>query len=305
MAGKELSPDERRRCCQLVKPATLLAWFRQLGARKYDSSSRRTGRPRKTNDIRKLVVDIAKANLAWGYTKIRDALRTGLKVEIGRTTVATILAEAGLDPAPERQKKRTWNQFIKMHWDSLYACDFFSVEVLGLRGTVRHMVFFVIEIKTRAVEIAGIAVGPDGKWMQQMARNLTDPVDGFLRSAKYLVHDRDPLFTDAFEAILRSRGIQGVKIPAQSPNCSPYAERFVETIRRECLNHFVFFGERHLRYVMREFMAHYHSERFHQGLGGQLIKNEPAAANENGACGKVVCHSRLGGILNFYLREAA
>ena len=231
MAGKELSPEERRRCCQLVKPATLLAWFRQLGASKYDSSARRTGRPRKTNDIRTLVIEIAKANLGWGYTKIRDALRTGLKVEIGRTTVANILAEAGLKPAPERERKRTWKQFIRTHWDSLYACDFFSVEVLGLRGTVRYMVFFVIEIRTRAVEIAGIGVNPDGEWMRQMARNLTDPVDGFLRNAKYLIHDRDPLFTDAFEAILRSRGIKGVKIPAQSPNCGPYAERFVETIR--------------------------------------------------------------------------
>jgi len=137
LASKELSPEERRRRCQLVKPATLLAWFRQLGARKYNSSARRTGRPRKTNDIRQLVIEIAKANLGWGYTKIRDALRTGLKVEIGRATVANILAEAGLDPAPEWERKRTWKQFIRTHWDSLYACDFFSVEVLGLRGTVR------------------------------------------------------------------------------------------------------------------------------------------------------------------------
>jgi putative transposase len=135
------------------------------------------------------VIEIAKANLGWGYTKSRDALRTGLKVEIGRTTVANILAEAGLDPAPERERKRTWKQFIRMHWDSLYACDFFSVEVLGLCGTVRYMVFFVIEIRTRAVEIAGIGMNPDGEWMRQMARNLTDPVDGFLRNAKYLIHD--------------------------------------------------------------------------------------------------------------------
>jgi putative transposase len=140
--------------------------------------------------------------------------------------------------------------------------------------------------------------------MQQMARNLTDPVDGVLRSSKHLIHDRDPLFTNAFEAILRSRGIKGMKIPAQSPNCSPYAERFVETIRRECLNHFVFFGERHLRYVVKEFMAHYHTERFHQGIGGQLIRNV-GPMNDNGADGKVACRSRLAGMLNYYFREAA
>lgn len=129
---------------------------------------------------------------------------SGLGVEIGRTTVANILAEAGMEPAPERKKKRTWKQFMKAHWDSLCGCDFFAVEALGLTGTVRYMVFFVIVVKTRAVEIAGMRVDPDGEWMKQMARNLTDVVDGFLRKPTYLIHDRDPMFTEAFEAILGS-----------------------------------------------------------------------------------------------------
>jgi putative transposase len=135
-AGRLLSPDERQRCCLFVKPATILAWFRQLAARKYDSSEARRGRPGKPKDVRKLVVEMAMANPGWGYTKIRDALRTGLAIEIGRTTVASILAEAGIEPAPEREKKRTWKQFIKAHWDSLCGCDFFSVEVLGVGGAV-------------------------------------------------------------------------------------------------------------------------------------------------------------------------
>ena len=192
-------------------------------------------------------------------------MRTGLGIEIGRTTVVEILAAAGIDPSPEREKKRTWKQFITAHWDSLCGCDFFSVETLGLGGTVRYLVFFVISLKTRAVEIAGIRVDPDGEWMKQMARNLTDPVEGFLRHAKYLIHDRDPLFTAAFEAILKERGVKCAKIPAQSPNCNPYAERFVRTIKFECLNHLVLFGERHLRYVVKEFIAHYHRERFRLG----------------------------------------
>ncbi len=304
-AGKLLTPEERRRCCQLVKPATILAWFRQLAARKYDSSEARRGRPPKPKDVRKLVVEMATANPGWGYTKIRDAMRPGLAIEIGRTTVAEILAAAGIEPAPEREKKRTWKKFIKAHWDSLDGCDFFAVEALGLGGTVRYLVFFVIALKTRAVEIAGIRVDPDGEWMKQMARNLTDPVGGFLRSAKYLIHDRDPLFTAAFEAILKERGVKCAKIPAQSPNCNPHAERFVRAIKSECLNQFVFFGERHLRYVVKEFIAHYHTERFHQGLGGQLIQRSVGPANENGAHGKIVCRSRLGGMLNFYVREAA
>jgi putative transposase len=306
LAGKELSPDERRKYCQLVKPATILAWFRELGARKYDSSAaRRSGRPGKARNIRQLVIKMAEANLGWGYTKIRDALRTGLKIEIARTTVANILSDAGIEPAPEREKKRTWKRFMKTHWESLYACDFFSVEALGIFGAVRYMVFFVIELKTRSVEIAGIQVNPDGQWMKQVARNLTDPVDGFLRSAKYLIHDRDPLFTEAFATILRSGGVASVKIPAMSPNCNPHAERFVKTIKYECLNHFVFFGERHLRHVINEFVQHYLAERFHQGIGGQLVNSRADTANDNGTSGRVVCRSRLGSLLNYYHRQAA
>ena len=287
-----------------MKPGTILGWFRQLGKKRYDSSKSKVGRPRKKNDIRKLVVDLALANLTWGYTKIRDVLRNGLKIEIGRTTVASILAEEGIEPAPEREKKRTWKRFMKMHWDTLYACDFFSVESLGITGTVRYMVFFVVQLRTRAVEIVGIAVDPGETWMKQVARNLMDPVNGFLRGAKYLIHDRDPLFSKAFIAILKAGSVKSVKIPAQSPNCNSYAERFVKTIKYECLNHFVIFGERHLRYLIKEFVEHYMTERFHQGIGGQLIRNV-GPTNDNGADGKVACRSRLGGLLNYYHREAA
>ena len=306
--GKALTPEERRCCCELVTPATILAWFRRLVAQKYDSSQsqrRGPGRPRKADDIRKLVVDVARANPGWGYTKIRDALRTGLGIEIGRTTVANILSEAGLEPAPERAKKRTWKQFIHSHWSTLYACDFFSVETLGVFGPVRHMVFFVMEVRTRAVEIAGIRVDPDGAWMKQMARNLTDPVDGFLRNATHLIHDRDPLFTEAFRSMLDGVGIKTVKTPAKSPNCNPHAERFVRSIKYECLNQFVLFGERHLRHVINEYMYHYQCERFHQGLDGQLVVAKQSSANDNDVSQPVACRSRLGGLLNFYHREAA
>ena len=123
MAGKQLTPDERRKCCWLVKPDTILAWFRQLAARKYDSSDARRGRPPKPKDVRKLVIKLAMENPGWGYTKLRDAMRTGLGIEIGRTTVANYLAEAGIEPAPEREKKRSWKQFMKAHWDSLCGCS--------------------------------------------------------------------------------------------------------------------------------------------------------------------------------------
>jgi putative transposase len=194
---------------------------------------------------------------------------------------------------------------MRSHWDTLHACDFFAVEALGIFGPVRYMVFFVIELRTRAVEIAGIRVDPDGEWMKQVARNLTDPMDGFLRNASYLINDRDPLFTDAFRQILKSSNVKTVKIPAKSPNCNPHAERFVRSIKDECLNHFVFFGERHLRYVVGQYMRHYLRERFHQGLGGNLIDSTFSSAKDNDSQAPIVCRSRLGGLLNYYVREAA
>jgi hypothetical protein len=250
------------------------------------------------------VLELARDNPGWGYTRIRDALR-GLKIEIGRTTVANMLAEAGIEPAPERNRKRTWTQFLKSHWETLYACDFFSVEVLGVFGTVRYMVFFVIEVKSRAVQIAGVRIAPDGDWMKQIVRNLLDLADGFLRNATYLIHDRDPVFTEAWTALLESGGVKCVPIPAQSPHCNPYAERFVKTVRNECLDHFVIFGERHLRHLLKEFGEHYLTERHHQAIGSQIIRPRAAPSNDNGTLGVIGCRSRLGGLLNYYGRDAA
>ena len=305
LKGKQLTVEERRACCQMVRPETILAWFRQLAADKYDSSkTRKVGRPRKPSDIRQLVLGMACDNPGWGYTRIRDALRA-LKIAIGRTTVASILAEAGVEPAPERNRARTWARFLKSHWETLYACDFFSVEVLGVFGTVRYMAFFVMQVETRAVQIAGIRIAPDGKWMKQIARNLLDPEDGFLRNARHLIHDRDPVFTEAWSALLKTGGVTCVPIPPRSPNCNPHAERFVKSIRSECLDRFVIFGERHLRHLIREFSAHYHAERYHQGLGSHIIMPTPSPSNDNASLGAISCRSRLGGILNFYRREAA
>ena len=193
---------------------------------------------------------------------------------------------------------------MRSHWDSLYACDFFRVETLGLFGPVRHMVFFVMELRTRVVEIAGIRVDPDGEWMKQVVRNLTDDVDGFLRNAKYLIHDRDPLFTEAFREIQRAGGVKPLRLPAKSPNLNSHVERFVKSIKYECLNHLVLFGEKHLRYVIKEYLNHYLEERFHQGLDGQLVR-APTATEKANNSGPIQCRSRLGGLLNYYHREAA
>jgi len=219
--------------------------------------------------------------------------------------VASILEEAGIQPEPERSRKKTWKQFLESHWETLYACDFFAVETLGVFGAVRHMVFFVMKLKTRKVHIVGIRITPDDAWMKQLARSLLDCCDGFLRNATHLIQDRDPLFSKAWCTMLGDDGVKCVRIPHHSPNCNPFAERFVRSIRNECLNHFVILGERHLRHLVREYVDHYNAERFHQGLGGRLVTTPDEPGNDNGVSDVIHRHKRLGGVLNFYHRNAA
>jgi hypothetical protein len=190
----------------LVSPRTLLQWHQRLIARKYDGSGKRApGRPPTTRGVRELILRMARENRTWGYTRLQGALRN-LGHEIGRGTRAKVLKEVGVDPAPERQKKTTWKELLRTHWEVLAAADFFCVEVWTALGLVRHHVFFVMRLATREVHIAGITPEPDGVWMKQMARNLTDGLDGFLTGCRYLIHDRASVLGEAFRMILR-RGV--------------------------------------------------------------------------------------------------
>jgi transposase InsO family protein len=286
----------------LVTPDTLLRWYRRLISRKYDGSkSRAVGRPRTAAEIEELILQMARQNSTWGYTRIRGALYN-LGHDIGRNTIKRILLENGLDPASLRGKAMSWETFLKAHWGAIAATDFFSVEVLTRVGLVRYFVLFVIDLKTRRVEIAGIVRQPDGEWMKQMARNLTDCDSGFLNGARYLIHDRDPLFTKRFRDILKPSGVETVKLPARSPDLNAYAERFVLSIKSECLAKIIPLGERHLRKAVKEYTEHYHLERNHQGLDNELIEKTSRPINEGSA---VECRERLGGILKHYYRRAA
>ncbi|MBW2714399.1 MAG: transposase [Deltaproteobacteria bacterium] len=300
--GKVLGRKMLNEVATIVSPETILRWHRQLIAAKYDGSKRRgPGRPRIAKEIAELVVSMARDNPKWGYTRIRGAL-SNLGYEVGRTSIKRILAEHGIEPAPERGRHTRWSTFLRAHWGAIAGMDFFTVEVINLRGLIRYFVLFVIDLKTRRVEVAGVVAQPDGRWMKQVARNLTDVMDGFLPEGGYLVHDRDPLFTAEFRAILAAGGVTTVRLPAKSPNLNAYAERFVRSIKEECLNRVVPIGERHLREIVREYLVHYHQERNHQGLGNRLIEplaeviplNQPVKRRE-----------RLGGMLNYYHREAA
>ncbi len=298
--GKRLGRKVLRELGAIVTPDTILRWHRELIARKYDGSGkRRSDRPRVADEIRALVLRMATENGGWGYTRIVGEL-SKLGAVVSRSSVRRILLEQGLEPAPERLKHMPWAKFPRTHWAGLAAADFFTVEVWSRFGLIRYMVLFVIDLPTRRVEIAGIRLVPNGPWMEQVARNLVDEMAGFLRGKTHLIHDRDLLFTAKFRDVLMSGEVESVRLPPKSPNLNAYAERFVLSIKSECLDRMVPLGEQHVRYAIEEYVAHYHFERTHQGLGNQLIDGVPESR-----AGPVRRRERLGGLLSSYYREAA
>ena len=245
---------------------------------------------------------MAEENPTWGYRRIQDAL-ANLGRPIDKLTVRHILRRHHLEPAPQRRKAgMSWVQFLKVHWEVLAATDFFTVEVATWHGLVTYYVLVVIELATRRVEIAGITPHPTAAFMQQCARQLTDPCDGFLLGKRYLIHDRDTTFTEVFDGLLKSSGVEPLVMPPRSPNVNAYCERFVRSIKEEVLNRMIMIGEASLRHVIRSYLVHSHTERNHQGLDNQLIAPEPEVG---GQTGQVMRRERLGGLLSYYHREAA
>ena len=288
----------------LVTPETLMRWYRELVCAKWDYSHRRgPGRPRVMKEIVDLILRMALENPSWGYTRIMGAL-ANLGHRIGRGTIANVLKEHGIDPAPERDKHTSWSTFLKAHWDCLSATDFLTVEVLTLTGLVTHYLLFFIDIATRSVHIAGITTNPDTSWMLQVARNLTNTDDGFLLDKRYIILDRDTKYSDAFRSFLVRDGIEIIRLPPRSPNLNAFAERFVRSIKAECLNRMsmIFFGPASLRHAVEDFMAHYHTERNHQGLGNRLLQPVSGTPLPFRA---VQRRERLGGMLSYYYCEAA
>jgi len=286
----------------IVTPETLLAWHRKLIAQKYDGSSFRTsGRHRTREEVAALVVRMAEENRLWGYRRIQGAL-CNLGHMLAHNTIANILKRNGIEPVPERRRKTTWKEFLNRHWEQVVASDFFTIEVWTPLGLKRFVILFFIDLSTRYVEIGGIASKANDLWMTQIARNVTDEVDGFFKGKQYLIHDRDPLYTREFVRMLAEQGIESVKLPPRSPNLNAYAERFVRTIKENCLEQMILFGEDALRNAVHEFVAHYHLERNHQGLGNRLIIGPTATVR---TVGRVRCKQRLGGLLNYYHRSAA
>ena len=284
-------------------PDTILRWHRNLVAEKWNYSDHRTtaGRPRVEKEIVELVLRIAGENSTWGYDRIQGAL-ANLGYKISDTTVGNILREHGIEPVQERKRQTTWKDFLEAHWDVLGAIDFTTVEVWSKSGLVTFYLLFVMEVATRTVHLAGCSTNADETWMKQVARNLTDSADGFLAGSRYVLMDRDTKFCASFRAILEGAEVKAVRLPARSPNLNAHLERFMRSLKEECLDRMILFGEASLRKATKEYLAHYHGERNHQGLGNRMI----AAGEEVGrSTGQVQCRERLGGMLRYYHREAA
>ena len=286
----------------IVCPDTLLRWHRQLVAQKWNFTHRRgPGRPGTLREISELIMRMAQDNPGWGYTRIQGAL-ANLKHSVGRGTIANVLKRNGIEPAPERSKRTRWATFLRAHWKVLAASDFLTVEVWTGGGLVTHYLLFVIILADRAVKIAGITTRPNEAWMLQVGRNLTDWQAGALHAKQYLIIDRDTKYSEQFRRLIRDNGTKVIRLPPRSPNLNAYAERFVRSIKDECLNRMIFIGQASLRRAVAEYMDHYHRERNHQGLENRLIHAPAVVAANDGA---IYRHARLGGTLNFYYRQAA
>ena len=303
--GARLGRKALAEVANVVKPETLLAWHRRLVARKFDGSKRRgrVGRPPTDRELEELVVRLARENRGWGYDRIQGALQN-LGYLISDQTVGNILRRHGIAPAPERRKETSWKEFIRAHREVLAATDFFTAEVWTRAGLVTSYVLLFIRLQTRQVYLAGITPHPTEAWMRQVARNVTMAEIGFLNGCRYVLHDRDAKFSSGFDQILAAGGVEPVRLPARSPNLNAICERWIGSVRAECLSKLILFGEASLRQALAEYISHHQHERNHQGQGNVVLF--PMAEDRVGETdGPIVVRERLGGMLKFYHRPAA
>ena len=246
------------------------------------------------------MVQFAKENPGWGYDRIAGAL-ANLGHTVSDQTVGNILKEQSVGQTPERQRGLRWAEFIRRHKDVLWATDFFTTEIWTAAGLTTFYVLFFIHLQTRRLVLGGLTRNPDEAWMKQIARNVTGE-EGGMQSARYLIHDRDGKYCAGFDAVFESVGIEPLKLPPHSPNLNAFAERWVRSVKEECLDQLILFGERSLRHALDEYLAHYHHERNHQGLDNVIPFPDERASPQTGTIAK---QERLGGLLKSYYRKAA
>jgi putative transposase len=286
--------------CFFVKPDTLLRWHRRLVAGAWTYPHHGTGRPPLDQKLRQLIIRLASENPRWGYQRIQgELLRLGLRVSA--TAIRTTLRRHGLDPTP-RPPTTTWRAFLHQQAAGILACDFFTVDTLWLR---RLYILFFIELDTRRVHLAGVTANPNAAWVTQQARNLLLALEDQGRRVQFLVRDRDAKFCRGFDDVFGSAGAQVLVIPVQAPNANAYAERWVRTVRSECLDWLLIMGRGHLEQVLRVYLDHYNAHRPHRAL--ELNPPAPSTrltlTNEDQR-GRIQRRDRLGGLLHEYRRAA-
>jgi transposase InsO family protein len=280
----------------VVTPQTFLRWHRELVRRKWTQPRRSPGRPPVDRRVRELVLRFARENPGWGYPRIAgELLKLGLRVS--PSTIRRILLANRLRPAPRRSGP-SWREFLRQQAASMLACDFFTVETISLR---RFYVLFFIELESRRVHLAGCTTNPTGAWVTQQARNLS--FTGIFGRIRFLIHDRDSKFSGAFDEIFRSEGITVIETPIRAPQANAYAERFVRTVRAECLDWLLIVGRRHLETVLHIYTAHYNRERPHRALA--LLSPDSTSADPPPSGGEIKRRDRLCGLIHEYHRAAA
>jgi transposase InsO family protein len=277
---------------RLVQPETVLRWHRDRVRRKWSQPTSRTGRPRTGCDLETLVLRLARENPGWGYGKIQGELQK-LGFSLAQQTIASLLRRHGILPAPHRAGAPSWRQLIRHYRHQLLACDFFTVETLWLQTLY---VLFFIEVGPRRVHVAGCTPHPTSTWVTQQARQFVWTFQTLSQSPRFLSHDRDSKFTPQFDAGFRSDGLRVVRTPVCAPNANAYAERWVRSIRHECLNQLIILNEAHLKQVLREYSRYYNHRRPHQGLHQHI----PEPLEEGEKKGQIRCRDVLGGIFHDY-----
>jgi len=295
--GKRLGRKALAQVARVAKRDTILGWYRKLIAQKFDGSKRRSypGRPAVAAKLEALIVQMAQENSGWGYDRIVGAL-ANLGYEVSDQTVGNVL---NIAPAPKRSQSTSWKEFIQSHMAVLAGIDFFTVEVLSWRGLVTYYGLCFIHLESRRVSLAGITRHPDQAWMQQMARNATGEEWGLVEQRRYALHDRDTKFCSVFRDTLAAGGIKPIPLPARSPNLNAYAERWVRSVKEECLSKLILFGEASLRRALTEFIDHFHGERNHQGKGNVLLFPAGKVGQQKPRT-RVRCRERLGGLMKYY-----
>ncbi|MFC1936719.1 integrase core domain-containing protein [Chloroflexota bacterium] len=288
------STHQLRDVIRIFQPETVLGWHKDLVRRKWTYPHKnKGGRPSIGKELESLIIKIAKENPRWGYSRIQGELLK-LSFQVSPSTVRNILDRHGILPAPARNGSIGWKKLMAHYKDQILACDFFTVETIWLQTIY---VLFFIELGTRRVYFAGVTTNPDQIWITQQARQLAWELNDSERSLRFLIHDNDRKFCQSFDAVFEAECFHIIHTPFQAPNANAYAERWVRTIREECLDHILILNAVHLRHVLIEFIDYYNSSRPHQGI--DQLTPVPHAVSPIGSIRR---RKILGGVINSYYR---